>query len=465
MGACCVGTSCNVTSPAACLAAGGTYQGNGTGCGPPNPCDVGPIMGACCLGQTCFVTTAADCLAAEGIYRGDATDCGPPNPCATGACCFGSEEPCQEMSSEECFAAQGVYRGDGTDCGPPDPCAIGACCLSPTFCFETTAADCDLEDGLWLGPNSDCGPPGGPNPCGEPAVGACCILNPDVSGPTDPQTGGPLGGILDPGRPSRSCLVTTEVMCDSIPSGIYLGDGTDCSLPNPCTCWKVSRPCAEPGCVPDLVQPIHMRCGLVDEYKIFKRPNGECHSIHPHGPETDNPTNIDETSYFDGPFFPSCQECCDPTNCNLCTPALCDVPTFATVSNSTGGQYTCPESGETCNLPVYTWSGTIGCGWGPEIPDGTWVPCGLGLFSFLSFSHNCGPGYLFNTQLPAGVFGTSLAGGCGILQQGAVYLKIGPCPQGDYALWTQSTPQNGECCAPWVESPTWHAPPLMRVDA
>ncbi len=37
-GACCIGTDCSITTEAACIEAGGTYQGDGTVC-VPNPCD------------------------------------------------------------------------------------------------------------------------------------------------------------------------------------------------------------------------------------------------------------------------------------------------------------------------------------------------------------------------------------------------------------------------------------------
>ncbi len=46
-------------------------------------CDSCPV-GACCVGTVCSVTTAVDCDAAGGTYLGDGTDCGPPNPCESG---------------------------------------------------------------------------------------------------------------------------------------------------------------------------------------------------------------------------------------------------------------------------------------------------------------------------------------------------------------------------------------------
>ncbi len=45
--------------------------------GVPQP----PPQGACCIGWTCIVTTAVDCAQRGGRYQGDGTNCGPPNPC------------------------------------------------------------------------------------------------------------------------------------------------------------------------------------------------------------------------------------------------------------------------------------------------------------------------------------------------------------------------------------------------
>lgn len=73
-GACCLpDTSCQVLSPTACAAAGGTYQGTGVPCG-QNTC-VGAI-GACCMPDgSCSVQTQADCTNQGGVYRGNGTTC------------------------------------------------------------------------------------------------------------------------------------------------------------------------------------------------------------------------------------------------------------------------------------------------------------------------------------------------------------------------------------------------------
>ncbi|MHC5005443.1 MAG: M12 family metallo-peptidase [Planctomycetota bacterium] len=80
-GACCTTSGCVVTTEADCNGAGGTYQGDGTGCS-PDPC-AGDPTGACCVGTACSIETAADCAAGGGTYLGDGTGCSG-GPCGGG---------------------------------------------------------------------------------------------------------------------------------------------------------------------------------------------------------------------------------------------------------------------------------------------------------------------------------------------------------------------------------------------
>ena len=76
--------------------------------------------GACCVGTSCSVTTEADC---GGTYLGDGTNCSD-DPCApdpTGACCYGTS--CAVMMPDQCNNTGGTYQGDNTDCNG-DPCGI-----------------------------------------------------------------------------------------------------------------------------------------------------------------------------------------------------------------------------------------------------------------------------------------------------------------------------------------------------
>ncbi len=126
-GACCVGANCLPdVSEVDCANMGGTYKGNGSTCGPPNPC-----VGACCFGITCVPDMLlGDCLAQGGVYKGDGTTCGPPNPCV-GACCF-PDGSCQETATEtDCVNLGGVYQGDGTTCTPNTCPQPGNDCNNP----------------------------------------------------------------------------------------------------------------------------------------------------------------------------------------------------------------------------------------------------------------------------------------------------------------------------------------------
>ncbi|HJQ97212.1 MAG TPA: DNRLRE domain-containing protein, partial [Candidatus Polarisedimenticolaceae bacterium] len=73
------------------------------------------VVGACCNGSSCSLTTSAACLP-PAVYQGNGTTCSP-NPCVivTGACCA-NNGTCTETTSTSCVASGGGYRGDGTTC-------------------------------------------------------------------------------------------------------------------------------------------------------------------------------------------------------------------------------------------------------------------------------------------------------------------------------------------------------------
>ncbi len=95
LGACCTGGVCEVKTEANCLAGGGVYLGDDTDC-LDDPC---VPVGACCyacdsapspdcpdasgaLGSPCVTAPEAECVASGGVYRGDGTGCGDsPFPC------------------------------------------------------------------------------------------------------------------------------------------------------------------------------------------------------------------------------------------------------------------------------------------------------------------------------------------------------------------------------------------------
>ena len=73
------------------------------------------ISGACCGGSSCSLTTPAACVG-PNVYQGDGTSCSP-NPCfvATGACCANNGS-CSEVTQTSCEASGGAYTGDATSC-------------------------------------------------------------------------------------------------------------------------------------------------------------------------------------------------------------------------------------------------------------------------------------------------------------------------------------------------------------
>ena len=92
---------------AECAESGGTYQGDDTSCA-GSPC------GACCLpDQTCELRGEEACLAAGGSYLGDGAICNID--CTRGACCL-VDGSCMFLPPTTCEILNGQYRGDGISC-------------------------------------------------------------------------------------------------------------------------------------------------------------------------------------------------------------------------------------------------------------------------------------------------------------------------------------------------------------
>ncbi|MCK4343070.1 MAG: hypothetical protein KAY37_15250, partial [Phycisphaerae bacterium] len=231
-GACCVGTTCSVQNEYYCGVAGGIYIGDGTDCGPPDPCS--DITGACCVGTTCSVQNEYYCLDAGGIYLGDGISC-TPNPCIVTVCRGDSDcdgeinwrdidylvaamndnvaawEAMFLPGTPTCSFENNDVNDDGTinwrDIDPfvalmnttCPPAPTGACCVGAT-CSVQDESDCIVAGGTYLGDDTTCTP----NPC--PAVGeqACCY-------------------------PDGSCTHETVIDCYTN-GGIAQGDGSICAL-------------------------------------------------------------------------------------------------------------------------------------------------------------------------------------------------------------------------------------------
>lgn len=104
-------------------------------------CEQAPEGGCCLSGGACSVLTPAACATAGGTYQGDGTGCSP-NPCQQfGACCFASGQ-CISETAANCFAYNGLYQGNGTVC-VPNPCPVRSCCNN-----DPTGAKCWMRSGL-----------------------------------------------------------------------------------------------------------------------------------------------------------------------------------------------------------------------------------------------------------------------------------------------------------------------------
>jgi hypothetical protein len=162
------------------------------------------LHGACCYvdptGPQCAVMSPADCERLQGQYLGDGTDCGPPNPCVkTGACCYGDAQ-CIVTTQTDCTDTyNGTYMGDDTTCDP-NPCppsGQGACCVHDnagnSFCVIATQVECVQQlQGVYFGDGSLCTPdlcPKDERPCD--CVGGCDNRTPTFEDPAFAPFTGP----------------------------------------------------------------------------------------------------------------------------------------------------------------------------------------------------------------------------------------------------------------------------------
>lgn len=157
VGACCLPDgSCEIDAEGACVAAGGTFQGDGTVC-ENIVCSIPPQ--ACCFETTggCLNLEPGLCDLAGGIPGGVGSTCANTVCFPEGACCLPDGSCADGLTPEECAAMNGVFQGDGTNCGDitcPEP--TGSCCFSNGFCLELTEGDCDAAAGSWGGAGTIC---------------------------------------------------------------------------------------------------------------------------------------------------------------------------------------------------------------------------------------------------------------------------------------------------------------------
>ena len=135
-----------------------------------SPCEP-PAMGACCLpnGQ-CADRTLADCVAADGSFEGEGTACGDVTCPQPGACCF-DDGSCADTTDVECAANGGVFQGSGSACSDVTCPQPGACCFDDGSCSDGTDVDCAAAGGTFQGVGSTCADTSCPQP------GACCFTD------------------------------------------------------------------------------------------------------------------------------------------------------------------------------------------------------------------------------------------------------------------------------------------------
>ena len=117
------------------------------------------------------IPSILDPVAAHGSFGFNADGNVPcPPDVAPGACCF-ADGSCIVVLREQC---QGEFLGDGTVCDP-NPCdqpALGACCVGEV-CSIRTADECTAAGGQYQGDDSGCDPdPCGPIPTFQSSWGA-----------------------------------------------------------------------------------------------------------------------------------------------------------------------------------------------------------------------------------------------------------------------------------------------------
>ncbi len=125
--------------------------------------------------------------------------CFEPEP---GACCSATSQSCVEVFESQCTGEGSFFHGQRTIC-EETICVFGACCTRCGTCGDNYTADsCALNDGVAFWSNLSC--PAEPATLCPKVNGACCGIN-------------------------GQCILECESLC----SGVYQGDGTECD-PNPC---------------------------------------------------------------------------------------------------------------------------------------------------------------------------------------------------------------------------------------
>ncbi|MCK4341561.1 MAG: hypothetical protein KAY37_07560, partial [Phycisphaerae bacterium] len=250
-GACCVGIVCTIETPVSCEALGGIYLGDGTDCGPPNPC-----LGTCCTINVDTYPYTDDVEGGFGDWQnafvGDDTDwtwnagstpssnTGPSGDHTTGAGYYFFIEasshtdevaildgPCFDLTP---LATPGVvfwYHMYGDDMG--------------TLEFQVSDDGCVTWVTLW----TLSGDQGDQWYMAQVSLAGYTDVATRFVGTTGPGFAsdmalddiwvGDVGAVTGACCVGTTCTVETEDYCVNTLLGYYLGDFTNCDAPNPCS--------------------------------------------------------------------------------------------------------------------------------------------------------------------------------------------------------------------------------------
>jgi hypothetical protein len=252
-GACCgPGGACIATADqAACDAAGGVFQGDGTACATANcPNDAcGPGAGDCFSPNgtvgcddvaCCELICAADPFCCQTEWDQLCADAAVANCGFTGgACCLPNGACSNAADSAACDALGGTYQGDGSNC-------LGVSCPQPAVC----------------GPGAgDCFSPNGTVGCDDVACcEAICAADPFCCETEWDQLCADAAAVscsVVVGDacclPDGSCLtVQDEAQCNDA-GGVYQGLGSACATancPQPSACGPGAGDCFSPNGTP-----------------------------------------------------------------------------------------------------------------------------------------------------------------------------------------------------------------------
>ncbi len=208
----------------------GPTESDTDGNGVPDDCE-----GACCLPDwTCDIMIEKDCQAAGGTYLGNKSTCGPEV-----ACCL-PDGSCKVLHEECCTTVEGGFvvdqcLGDGNGNGTDDACEVKNCCFTTDVdgdqdidCLNAAPGDCPDPPFIFFG-DLVCVPAAGHNP----KEGDYCVPKDATPSRTDCFEG-PEGVeciSIETGAccfPDATCdhfLIPEECIAGD---GIYAGDGTIC---------------------------------------------------------------------------------------------------------------------------------------------------------------------------------------------------------------------------------------------